>query len=61
MTNQNLQKELDELMEATQFNGNTRAALRREFAAMTQNKKREFVDEFCWRVIKTVKPKNYVN
>ena len=56
----NLEKELKELLVVSKAGGNKRNVVMREFEKMSVSEKSAFVDEFNWRIIQTINPKNYV-
>jgi len=56
----NLLEELNELMQVAKVEGNKRNVFRREFTQMSEGEKSAFLDEFYWRIIQTMNPRNYV-
>lgn len=54
-----MNKELEELMSVAQVNGKRKEKIREDFANYDTDKKKAFLDEFRWGIIKTTNKTNY--
>jgi hypothetical protein len=51
--------ELEDLMRVAQVNGKRRVKIRETFAALSNNKKKQFVEDFQFDIIRTTTKLNY--